>query len=80
MNNLLDTLHAPMHSFLSLSPYISMTITGVLMAIMLALAGVVLARMGRKPLWALLMIVPVVNAVALWVLAARKFPREKLGL
>jgi hypothetical protein len=77
---LLDTLYAPQAWFLGLSPYISMSLVGVIVAALLAFAGFVLARLGYKPLWALLLLVPTVGVIAMWVLAYRKFPREKLSL
>jgi hypothetical protein len=75
--SLLDAAYAPQAWFLSLSPYISMSLVGVVVAALLAFSGFVLARMGYKPLWALLLLVPTVGVIAMWVLAYREFPREK---
>jgi hypothetical protein len=77
--SLLDAAYAPQAWFLSLSPYISLSIVGVIIAALLACSGFVLARLGYKPLWALLLIVPTVGVIAMWVLAYRKFPREKIS-
>jgi hypothetical protein len=77
---LLDVLNAPMAWFMTLSPYISMTIVGLILATVLTLAGFALARMGYKPLWALVLIVPTLNIIGLWAAAYRRFPREKLKL
>ena len=80
MTEILDLLYAPQAWFLGLSPYVSMTIVGIILASMLTLAGFALARMGYKPLWAILLIVPTLNVAGLWLLAYRQFPREKLKL
>ena len=74
----LNTLYAPQAWFLSLPPIVSMTIVGLVLAALLGAAGVILARLGIKPLWALLLLVPTVGVIALWVLAYRPFPREKI--
>lgn len=74
----LDTLHAPQAWLLAQNPYISMTFIGFIVAATLAMAGFILARMGHKPLWAIILIVPTAQIIALWVLALTKFPREKI--
>ena len=79
MNNeliisVLDALYKPQAMFLALSPYISMTIVGLMIAAALTLAGFILARMGYKPLWAITLIVPTLNVIAIWVLAVVTFP------
>ncbi len=74
---ILDALYAPQAWFLSQPKYISMAIVGLMIAATLTLAGFILARMGYKPLWALLLVVPTVSVIGLWVLALVKFPREK---
>ena len=76
ITSFLNALYAPQAWFLSLSPWVSMSIVGVCVATAIGLAGFILARAGYKPLWALLLLVPTVNVLALWVLAFRKFPRE----
>ncbi len=75
---LLDLLQAPQAWFMALPRYVSMTILGLVLAAMMTVAGFTLARMGYKPLWALLLLVPTINVIALWVVAYRTFPREKL--
>ncbi|MDX1922542.1 MAG: hypothetical protein SFW65_05395 [Alphaproteobacteria bacterium] len=74
---ILDALYAPQAWFLAQSHYVSMTIVGLIIAATLTLSGFVLARLGYKPLWALLLIVPTASVISLWVLALVKFPREK---
>jgi hypothetical protein len=76
--DLLDQLYAPQAWFLNLSPYVSMTLLGLIVAAMLGLAGVALARLGYKPLWALVLLVPTLCLVGVWAIAYLKFPREKL--
>ena len=75
--SILDALYAPQAWFLSQSRILSLTTMGLLVAGTLTLAGFILARLGYKPLWALLLIVPTANVISLWVLALIKFPREK---
>jgi hypothetical protein len=74
---ILDMLYAPQAWFLAQEKYVSMAIVGLMIAATLTLTGFLLARMGYKPLWALLLLVPTVNVVAIWTLAFLKFPREK---
>ena len=74
---ILDALYVPQAWFMQLSPYISMTIIGLMIAAVLTLAGFILARLGYKPLWALLLLPPTVNVIGLWLLAFIKFPIEK---
>ena len=74
---ILDALYAPQAWFMSLSQYVSLTIIGLMIAAALTLAGFILARMGYKPLWALVLLPPTINVLGLWVLALIKFPIEK---
>jgi energy-coupling factor transporter transmembrane protein EcfT len=71
---ILDALYKPQAMFLTLSPYISMTIVGLMIATALTLAGFILARLGYKPLWAIALIIPTLGVIAIWVLAFVKFP------
>lgn len=75
--SILNALYAPQAWFLSLSPWVSMGIAGLCVAAAIGLAGFILARAGYKPLWALILLVPTVNVLGLWLLAFRKFPRER---
>lgn len=75
----LDALYAPQAWFLAQSRYVSLTIIGLMIAAALTLSGFILARMGYKPLWALVLLPPTVNVIGLWVLAFTPFPREKLS-
>lgn len=74
----LDMLYAPQAWFLMLPNYLSMTIVGLMIAASLTFAGFILARMGYKPLWALVLIVPTVNVVGLWALAFTRFPIQNI--
>lgn len=74
-----DALYAPQAWFLGLSRYISLTIIGLMIAGALTLAGFILARLGYKPLWALVLLPPTANVIGLWALAFIKFPIEKLN-
>lgn len=76
---ILDALYAPQAWFLSQSPYVLLTIIGLMIAGALTLAGFILARLGYKPLWALVLLPPTVNVIGLWALALIKFPIEKLN-
>lgn len=73
---LLEILHAPQAWLFSLSPHVAMVAIGLMIASALGLAGFVLARLGYRPLWAVLLLVPTLGLMALWVLAFKKFPRE----
>jgi len=74
----LNAFIAPQLWFLSQSPYISLTIIGFIVAIMLTLAGFTLARMGYKPLWAVVLLLPNIGLIFAFLAAFRKFPREKI--
>ena len=52
---------------------------GFLAMTLVSCAGFVLARLGIKPLWALLLLVPVLQVALWWVVAYRAWPREKLS-
>jgi hypothetical protein len=80
VDTMLEVMSLPQAWFFSFSPWVSLAIVGVILAAMLTLAGFVLARLGYKPLWALLLLVPTLSVIALWVMAYLPFPREKLGI
>jgi hypothetical protein len=62
------------------TPYwLYLLIVGLYVAALIGLAGWVLARTGRSPLWSLLLLVPTVNVVAIWALAYAKWPRFEAG-
>ena len=39
--------------------------------------GKILSRTGHSPLWAILLIIPIVNWVVIWVFAFKKWPIDK---
>lgn len=45
--------------------------------VLVCAAGLVLARVGRNPYWALLLYFPFLGVPALWVLALTRWPRQK---
>ncbi|MBI1273532.1 MAG: hypothetical protein GC131_05570 [Alphaproteobacteria bacterium] len=72
-------MHAPTAWFFTLPPWAAFTLLGVMMTYAIGLAGFILARMGIKPLWALLILVPFANVTMLWVLAHKKWPAEQIS-
>jgi len=74
---LLQKIAAQQDWLLAFSPSLRLLLIGCMLAAMLALSGFVLARLGYRPLWALLLLVPTVGIVAVWVLAYRAFPAQK---
>jgi hypothetical protein len=49
----------------------------VMVAVVLYPVGRILNRIGLSPFWSLLIFVPVVNLIALWVLAFSGWPLER---
>jgi hypothetical protein len=60
-----------------LPTWLGYLIMGMLILLLLALAGFVLARLGFKPLWSLLLIVPFAQVVVVWALALCRWPRAQ---
>jgi uncharacterized membrane protein YhaH (DUF805 family) len=56
------------------SPSVVTLLALVLLAVPLVMIGRVLRRAGYSPWWALLVLVPLVNLVALWVFAYVRWP------
>lgn len=50
-------------------------LVGMLGGYSLFLAGLTVVRTGHHVLWTLLLVVPVLNIVAVWLLAYRRWPR-----
>lgn len=58
-------------------PYtLGYVVLGVLVLGLIGASGFVLARLGIKPLWALVLPVPFVQVISLWVFAYKRWPRE----
>ncbi len=51
-------------------------VLGIIVLGFIGAAGFVLARLGIKPLWAVVLVVPVVQIISLWVMAYIKWPRK----
>jgi hypothetical protein len=49
----------------------------IVVAVVLYPVGRILSRIGFSPLWSVLVFVPLVNLVALWVLASIFWPERK---
>jgi hypothetical protein len=47
-----------------------------IIAVVIYPAGRILNRIGFSPLWSLLIFVPLVNLIALWILAFTEWPRR----
>ncbi len=49
----------------------------IVVAVVLYPVGRILSRIGFSPLWSVLVFAPLVNLVALWVLASIDWPEQK---
>ena len=47
----------------------------VMIAVVIYPVGRILGRIGFSPLWSIVMFLPVVNLIALWILAFTEWPR-----
>ena len=70
---LLEEWIAALNGFVE-SPSLATLLGLVLLAVPLLMIGRVLRRAGFSPWWALLVLVPLVNLVALWVFAYMRWP------
>ncbi len=39
--------------------------------------GRILSRIGFSPLWSIVVLIPIVNLIAIWILALTEWPHEK---
>ncbi len=60
---------------LQLPDWAALTIMGVYLAAKIGLAGFLLARTGRSPLWSLVILIPFGEVVGVWALAYAPWPR-----
>jgi hypothetical protein len=60
---------------LHLPDWVALLIMGIYLAAKIGLAGFVLARTGRSPLWSLAILVPFGEIVGIWALAYCRWPR-----
>ena len=74
MTELGRLLEAPAAALLHLPPWLGYFLLGLLLTYMIGTAGWIIARSGRSPLWALLLLVPWVNVVAIWLFAYCRWP------
>jgi len=51
----------------------------VIVAVVVYPAGRILRRIGFSPFWSILIFFPLLNLIALWVLAFAEWPRERSG-
>ncbi len=61
---------------LSLEPWLAYLIIGLLITAKMGFAAVILVRAGRSPLWVFLLLFPILEAVAVWLLAFARWPRR----
>lgn len=61
---------------MALPPVLGYTVLGIVVLGLISASGFVLARLGIKPLWALLLPIPYLQIIALWVFAYKRWPRE----
>lgn len=71
---LLDFYSAPMEWLLSLPGWGGYLLLGCLMAARMGLAGWVLAKSGRSPLWVCLVLAPYLDVLAIWTYAYSRWP------
>ena len=50
----------------------------IVVAVVLYPVGRILSRIGFSPLWSVLVFVPLVNLIALWVLASIDWPEQQV--
>ena len=58
-----------------LPDWVQLAVIGVLWAWLIGAGSFVLARLGRSPLWILMLLVPGVNVIGIWLLAYARWPR-----
>jgi hypothetical protein len=75
---LLDNVAALSGWFFALPQSAAYLIYGLLLAYSIAAGGFVLARLGLKPLWSLILIVPTLNLVGLFFCAYSRWPAQNI--
>lgn len=60
---------------LGLPLWVAFTIYGTALTAMMAFGAFVLVRVGRSPLWVLLLLLPFVQPLAIWIFAYYRWPR-----
>ena len=60
----------------TLHPVLSHSIVASYLLSVMILGGLVLVKARISPLWVFLLLVPLVNAIAIWMFAYRRWPRD----
>lgn len=75
-----ELLHLPFPMGMALLQALPFTLgyllLGVIVVGFVSASGFVLARLGIKPLWAVLLVVPYAQIIVFWVLAYMPWPRQ----
>ena len=71
MENLIDTITF----FRNTDPNVSLIVIGIMLTWTLAAGSFLLARLGIKPLWVLMLVLPGLNVLAIWLFAYVRWPR-----
>ena len=71
MDNLIDTVTF----FRNTDTNVSLIVIGIMLTWTLAAGSFLLARLGIKPLWVLLLVLPGLNVLAIWLFAYVRWPR-----
>ena len=58
-----------------LPDWVAMLIVSIWLSLVIIMSGFILARTGRTPVWALLLLFPPIQVVAIWVFAFIRWPR-----
>jgi hypothetical protein len=74
METLLSLYTAPLTAILQLEPWLSHLIFSLLTVPKLIFAGWAFAKAGRSPLWAMFLLIPYTEVIALWVFAYIRWP------
>lgn len=69
-----DLYGAPMAAILHLPPWLGYLAVGLVLMYTIGLAGMVAAKAGHSPLWALALLVPYLNVLVLWLFAYVEWP------
>ena len=71
MDNLIETVTF----FRNTDTNLSLIVIGIMLTWTLAAGSFLLARLGIKPLWVLLLVLPGLNVLAIWLFAYVRWPR-----
>jgi hypothetical protein len=71
----MDSLIETITFFRNTDTNVSLIVIGIMLTWTLAAGSFLLARLGIKPLWVLLLVLPGLNVLAIWLFAYVKWPR-----